>query len=289
MNTADLAMTPRQRSSRSGEEAPPLEINYQYELEWASRLAAKRPGIRILDYGCGSGQVVQAGRVAGLDIQGSDVFYAGSRSKSEAEGLGLLGNVVFEIHDGVVPFPDGHFDFIMSTQVLEHVVDLDATLSEIARVLKDDGVLLSIFPSRQILREGHIGIPLAHLFPKGNSRLRYMYTLALRRAGLGYNKPELDAQTWTREQLQWIDDFTFYRGRREIEASFGRWFNSAWIEEDYVRFRMERAGKLRTAAPLLNVPMIADVCRHLMWHFASMVIVSTKTGSSRVPSARPFG
>jgi len=52
------------------------------------------------------------------------------------------------------------------------------------RVLKPGGCMLSIFPSRDVLREGHIGIPLAHRFARG-SRARLLYTWALRRAGLG--------------------------------------------------------------------------------------------------------
>ena len=48
--------------------------------------------------------------------------------------------------DGSWPLPDEHFDVLLSTQVLEHVEDLDLTVKEIVRVLKPGGVALITFP-----------------------------------------------------------------------------------------------------------------------------------------------
>jgi|SRR6516165_4835962 hypothetical protein len=44
-----------------------LHVNYEFCLNVAMRL---RPGGRFLDYGCGSGQIVVAGRKRSLDIYG---------------------------------------------------------------------------------------------------------------------------------------------------------------------------------------------------------------------------
>ncbi len=41
---------------------------------------------------------------------------------------------------------DNYFDVVLCTQVLEHVVDLNLTLSEIDRVLKPGGIVLFTFP-----------------------------------------------------------------------------------------------------------------------------------------------
>ncbi|WP_448208708.1 class I SAM-dependent methyltransferase [Azospirillum sp. sgz302134] len=45
-----------------------------------------------------------------------------------------------------LPFPDGRFDLVLSSHVLEHVPDDRAALREIARVLKPSGSALLLFP-----------------------------------------------------------------------------------------------------------------------------------------------
>ena len=49
-----------------------------------------------------------------------------------------------ELHD--IPKPNDHYDIVVLTQVLEHVPDPQATLSEIYRVLKPNGKLLISVP-----------------------------------------------------------------------------------------------------------------------------------------------
>jgi SAM-dependent methyltransferase len=46
------------------------------------------------------------------------------------------------IEDGTVPAPDGSFDLVLSTQVLEHVPNPDAYLAEARRLLTPDGSLI---------------------------------------------------------------------------------------------------------------------------------------------------
>jgi ubiquinone/menaquinone biosynthesis C-methylase UbiE len=46
-----------------------------------------------------------------------------------------------------LPFADARFDAVLSINVLEHVSDLNAVLSESARVLEDEGVWLAITPN----------------------------------------------------------------------------------------------------------------------------------------------
>ena len=46
-----------------------------------------------------------------------------------------------------LPFPDNHFDFIFSSNVLEHIKNIDDLFVEFSRVLKKDGASLHIMPS----------------------------------------------------------------------------------------------------------------------------------------------
>ena len=65
----------------------------------------------------------------------------------------------------------------------------------------DFDLLLSIFPSRDVFREGHIGIPFSHWFQK-ESRVRFYYTWALRGLGLGTWKDQAPtARQWAVDKL----------------------------------------------------------------------------------------
>ena len=47
-----------------------------------------------------------------------------------------------------LPFPDNSFDLIFSSNMLEHVKDKKKSLSEMKRVLKNDGIMVHIIPNR---------------------------------------------------------------------------------------------------------------------------------------------
>ena len=105
------------------------------------RALAARPGERVLDVGCGPGFVARSladavgpeGAVRGVDISEPLLGIARSHcaglpwvelAKSDATGL---------------PYPDAHFDAVISTQVLEYVADVDAALAQIRRVVRPGG------------------------------------------------------------------------------------------------------------------------------------------------------
>jgi SAM-dependent methyltransferase len=78
------------------------------------------------------------------------------------------------VHDGFrfvqlcgeeLPFVDKSFDVIVSNHVIEHVRNADQHLSEIKRVLKDDGLAYLATPNRFWPWEVHNKIPLLHYLP----------------------------------------------------------------------------------------------------------------------------
>ena len=92
---------------------------------------------RILDFGCGTKPYAMyfshATQYIGLDIENSghshinehiDVFYDGKK----------------------IPFEDNHFDSVFSSEVFEHVFNIDEVLPEIYRVVKPGGKLLFTCP-----------------------------------------------------------------------------------------------------------------------------------------------
>ena len=97
-----------------------LHVNHRYLLDLIRRENARTPGIRILDYGCGNGDIVENGIAEGMDLHRADVFYNSSDSYEVIQGKGLLGNRILTIQDNHVDFLDGFFDLIISNQVFEH-------------------------------------------------------------------------------------------------------------------------------------------------------------------------
>jgi SAM-dependent methyltransferase len=215
-----------------------MHPNYEYVLNFIR--GQSHVGTRSLDYGCGAGEIIRAGREDGLDIFGAEVFYEGGNTKTEIEKEGYLNTIVREIKDDRIDFPDSHFDLIVNNQVLEHVESLDVALREMHRVLKHGGKLLSLFPSWEVWSEGHCGIPFLHRFKKGSS-LQFYYALAWRALGKGHCKGAKTRVEWSRDFCEWLDKFTFYRTKTEIVRTFGRYFGQLeFIELDYLLFRLGR-------------------------------------------------
>jgi SAM-dependent methyltransferase len=245
-----------------------MDVTNRFVLDFA-----RRHGGRILDYGCGEGAVVLAGRAHGLDIWGTDVFYQGAETKPPASPF------IREMRNGRIPFEDASFDLVTNNQVMEHVQDLDAVLSDIHRVLRPGGKMLSLFPSRDVWREGHIGIPFSHWFRPG-SRARFYYTWFLRAIGLGTWKEQAPtSRQWAVDKLAWIDRWTRYRSRTEIFSAYRRYFSSDLREPDYIRYRLldQPSSTRALMARLLASRAVEYLCTVLFRKLAFIVIVSRRT------------
>ena len=104
------------------------------------RLAAEavvRPGDRVLDACCGTGDLALAaaragGRVTGLDFSGAML----ERARRKSEAIEWVQGDVLEL-----PFEDETFDAATIGFGIRNVADLEAGLRELARVLKPGGRL----------------------------------------------------------------------------------------------------------------------------------------------------
>jgi len=91
----------------------------------------------VLDFGCGlkpyESLFINAKSYIGVDVEVS----GHSHKKSKVD---------FFYDKKTLPFPDNHFDAVVSFEVFEHVFNIDEVLTEIKRVLKPDGQLLITIP-----------------------------------------------------------------------------------------------------------------------------------------------
>jgi SAM-dependent methyltransferase len=103
------------------------------------------PDARVLDVGCGSGWATRLlagyavnGRVTGIDI--SDEMIRLARESSQS-----FPNVDFEIASAEqLPFSHNQFTHAFSMESLYYYRDIPRALSEIHRVLKSDGVFVTV-------------------------------------------------------------------------------------------------------------------------------------------------
>ena len=103
-----------------------------------------REGVKILDLGTGSGYLAfpiasnnPKCKVIGLDIV-SDALKV-NRAKAKAEGLR---NLSFVSYDGIdFPFESVSFDLVVTRYALHHFPDIEYSIGEVSRVLRDGGML----------------------------------------------------------------------------------------------------------------------------------------------------
>lgn len=251
-----------------------MNVNYRYVLEFARRLAieSRNPRLKILDFGCGGGAVVQAGFAQGLDISGADSFQERASDRSTASQSGLLGSRILEIAEGRLPWPPEHFDLVISNQVFEHVADLGAMVREIHRVLKPGGTLLALLPHSRMIWEVHSRLPMVHWFPP-RSRVRFWWSLAMCRC-LSRNQNGMSARSWTKHSLAWIDEFCFYKTPREIDQLLAPGFEVHHIEQEYAGFRRTQSRLWRIAMPFSGA--LAPVNGPIFRVLGGLVVSATK-------------
>jgi ubiquinone/menaquinone biosynthesis C-methylase UbiE len=112
-------------------------------------LANVAAGDRVLDLGCGAGDLAADLARSGAQVTAADVAQAaldrvGRRHPELALRLIAI--------DAPLPFDDGAFDAVWSSEVIEHVGDTARWLSEVRRVLAPRGRVLLTTPSHGRLR-----------------------------------------------------------------------------------------------------------------------------------------
>lgn len=119
-----------------------------FNLDFLSRIRAAEldrlaefipPGSRVLEFGAGTGEQAKQLSERGFDVVAIDV-----------PGSEYARHRVFPVsnYDGRhIPLPDHSVDVIFSSNVLEHVEEIDTALAEFRRVLKPGGIEVHAMPT----------------------------------------------------------------------------------------------------------------------------------------------
>ena len=222
-------------------------FNYRYFVDHAARL-----GGRVLDYGCGLGQMIALGRERGLDIWGADTFEGYYAAWSDGVPAQVRERVR-KIEGARADFPDAHFDVVLSNQVLEHVPDPEASIADIHRLVRPGGTVIAAYPVADTWYEGHVGLYFAHWLNKG-SAVRDVYFTTARRLGYGLYHRDIPPAGWAKLSAKTLDDVCFYYPRTRLRGAFEKTFGAPVedISVDYMRTRLgTRAQKIPAAADAL--------------------------------------
>jgi ubiquinone/menaquinone biosynthesis C-methylase UbiE len=119
-------------------------------LTAAFAVAAVGPGMKVLDVGCGRGEILRQCARLGADAYGVDyapvaVEMASRAVAGERPAPGAIGSAYVARSDAKrLPFPDGYFDRALMFDVVEHLFpwELEQSLAEVARVLRPGGAFI---------------------------------------------------------------------------------------------------------------------------------------------------
>ena len=128
-------------------------VQLSRRLHDSFKMAEVQPGMRVLDVGCGRGEIVHYCMEQSIEAYGIDYALAAGKMtrdviEVEQQKMAEAGHDAQAIKAGVclsdakkLPFPTGYFDRVLMFDVVEHLYpwELHEAMLEVRRVLKDNG------------------------------------------------------------------------------------------------------------------------------------------------------
>ena len=112
------------------------------------------PGMSVLDVGCGQGRhsyeaLRRGGDVTAFDLNEDDLaevatMFGAMDAEGQVPASGAYRTVAGDARR--MPFEDASFDRVIASEVLEHIVDDETAMAEIARVTKPGGLVAVTVP-----------------------------------------------------------------------------------------------------------------------------------------------
>ena len=229
--------------------SPPAFVNTRLE-EITAQFAPYRKSNRLLDIGCGAGNLLQAARKNGWNAQGLDVS-AGAVQHVREQGF-----EVFEGELGDAAFPAGHFDVVTAAELLEHLFDPRPLLQEVARILRPGGLFWTTTPHARGLSARVLGLRWRCVWPPEHLQLFSVrgLTKLLRDAGFR----ELRINTTGGNPIEIFHAMGGAQSApKTVDQHFDRVTTSYQLNESMMKSRSRRVLK-NTVNGLLNLSRLGD-------------------------------
>ncbi len=171
-------------------------------------------GLRALDIGCSTGYIADEMARAGATVTGLDIDEPGLAGARERFG----DRVEFLCAAGdAIPAEDQSYDVVVFNHIYEHVVDADAVMRDIRRVLKDDGAVYLGLGNKLGVVEPHYKLPFLSWLPQ---RAADRYISAFGKADTYYEafRTRADLKTMCAGLNVWEYTYTVLSQSRQFRA-----------------------------------------------------------------------
>lgn len=123
-------------------ESPNQLRRYAHRQQYLVFLKYIKPGMKVLDAGCGEGILAVMMAKMGAAVTACDISKPNIDVCIKYAAEEKVDNISFLLADSEnLPFPDNSFDLVVSSHVLEHLPDFDKGLTEVMRVTKERAVV----------------------------------------------------------------------------------------------------------------------------------------------------
>lgn len=229
-------------------ETPPFVLQRLQEI--TTQFARYRQTNKLLDLGCGAGDLLEAARNNGWHAQGVDV------ATHVVNHVRQRGFEVFEGELHEAAFPSRYFDVITAAELLEHIFDPRALLQEVARILRPGGLFWTTTPHARGISARMLGLKWRCIWPPEHLQLFSIRGLKALLREAGFRDMHVDTTGGNPVEI-WHALGRTKTAPKTVDQHFDRVLTSYQLNESLMKSRSRRALK-STVNSFLNLSRLGD-------------------------------